>query len=59
MVAITLYAKGEMFKLHDEFLEVNLLGTFAQVSDVAHGPINVEILRNINTCKAAIGGEMV
>ena len=25
MAAITLYAKGEMFKLHDEFLVVNLI----------------------------------
>ena len=58
MAAKTLYAKGEMFKLPDEFLVVNLiffsksnagimnfacgyllLGTSAQVSDVAHGPL--------------------
>ena len=25
MAAITLYAKGKMFKLHDEFLVVNLI----------------------------------
>ena len=55
MAAITLIAKVEMFKEHDEFLVVNLifflnkmlvqrfllLGISAQVSDVAHGPLDI------------------
>ena len=66
MADITLYAKGDMFKLLDKFLVVDLiffsklnaslmifavgyllLGTSAQVSDVAHGPLVYRFL----TCK--------